>query len=233
MKKLLLDGAWELYYFPEGTHVISEPVELASLQIDHIQATVPGNVEFDLQRAGKIPDPFFASNIKKLRAFEGYEWWYTRQIDFPATAAGSQWELVFEGLDTLATVWINDRCLGQSDNMLIPHHFSASDALRPGQVNTITVRLGSVLNQARKYDYDSAMMSWEHRDEGLFIRKAPHVWGWDIMPRAVSAGIWRSVHLEEVLPNAFEQVYYWTRDINPQGATLGVRFQFRTDRTSL
>ena len=49
------------------------------------------------------------------------------------------------------------------------------------------------------------------------------------MPRAVSAGIWRSVWLEEPPSTAIEQLYYWTVGVNHEGATLGVRFQFRTD----
>jgi beta-mannosidase len=48
------------------------------------------------------------------------------------------------------------------------------------------------------------------------------------MPRAVSAGIWRSVYLEPRLPDAIEQLYFWTESIGPEGAVLGVRFQFRT-----
>ena len=71
-------------------------------------------------------------------------------------------------------------------------------------------------------------MSWEHRWEGLRLRKAPHVWGWDILPRAVSAGIWRSVRLEPISDDGFDWIYYWTREINPQFAPLAVRFQLHT-----
>ena len=93
----------------------------------------------------------------------------------------------------------------------------------------VTVRLGSAVRAAAQFHYDAASMSWEGREEGLFIRKAPHVWGWDIMPRAVSAGLWRSVWLEERPENAIEQFYLWTADVGAHGATLGVRFQLRTD----
>jgi beta-mannosidase len=72
------------------------------------------------------------------------------------------------------------------------------------------------------------MHSWEHRPEGLLIRKAPHMWGWDIMPRLVSAGIWRSVRLESVPRHAIDQLYCWTVDANTTQATLGVFFQVHT-----
>jgi beta-mannosidase len=233
MERISLAGDWQLTYFPEGAWQIPHPDDLASVSVDPVVARVPGNVELDLERAGVIPDPFYASNIRHLRPFEPYEWWYTREFVLPEGASGRRWDLVFGGLDTLATVWVNGVEVGQAANMLIEHRFDVTAALRSGEANQIAVRLGSAVNRARRFHYEAASMSWEHREEGLFIRKAPHVWGWDIMPRAVSAGIWRPVWLEEHPPTAIEQLYYWTIDAGPQGAVLGVRFQFRTDAPML
>jgi beta-mannosidase len=223
-----LDGDWTLAYFPEGKLQDAHPDELMREGIVRLPARVPGNVELDLQRAGIIPDPFYADNIRRLLPLELCEWWYTREFDVPPFPPGERWELVFAGLDTFATVWINAVEVGRSANMLVEHRFDATDALRPGP-NRIAVRLQSPLLQAGRRRYDASARSWEQREEGLFIRKAPHVWGWDIMPRAVSAGIWRSVWLEQRAPMAFEQLYYWTWQLGSDGATLGARFQFRTD----
>ncbi len=233
MTHLSLDGDWRLAFFPEGESPVKGPDDLATHATQTIPARVPGNVELDLQRAGLLPDPFYASNIRRLRQYEFYEWWYTREFEMPAGRgvrpnASTCWELVFAGLDTLATVWVNGVEVGRAANMLIEHRFDVTAALRP-DANTLVVRLGSAVNHARQFRYDAASMSWEQREEGLFLRKAPHVWGWDIMPRAVSAGIWRSARLEERPAKAIEQLYYWTAGIDSEGATLGVRFQFRTD----
>ena len=81
---------------------------------------------------------------------------------------------------------MNDVELGRSDNMLIEHRFDVTAALRAGATNRIAVRLASVTNQARRYHYEGQAMSSDHREESLYIRKAPHMWGWDIAPRAVS-----------------------------------------------
>ena len=243
MTTVSLDGDWRLVYFPEGTRSVAHPDDLAAASgvaagagIDAVPARVPGNVELDLARAGRIPDPFFADNIRRLRSLEYNEWWYTREFHLPADAAGERWELVFAGLDTLATVWVNGVEVGRAANMLIERRFDVTDALHIGEagaVNRIAVRLGSALNHARRFHYDAATISWALREESLFIRKAPHMYGWDIMPRAVSAGIWRSVWLETRAPTAIEQLYYWTDSVGTDGATLGVRFQFRTDAPSL
>ena len=241
MTHISLDGDWQLVHFPEEERRVAHPDELPAAGVGAILARVPGNVELDLVRAGIIPDPFYADNVRHLRAFEPHEWWYTREFTIrqekAGAAAGQRWELVFAGLDTLATVWVNGVEVGRAANMLIEHRFDVTHALKmktePGEVNRIAVRLGSALNHARRFHYDALAMSWEHREEGLFIRKAPHVWGWDIMPRAVSAGIWRSVWLEVRPPTAIEQVYYWTSDVGLDSATLGVRFQFRIETPTL
>jgi beta-mannosidase len=228
MEKINLDGDWQLFHYPEGSQQVGYPDDLASLHLEPILARVPGNVELDMQRAGQLPDPFFAGNIRKLRPLETHTWWMIRKFTAPAFVESQRWTLVFAGLDTLATVWLNGVLLGEADNMLIEARLDATPALLPGQVNTLAVRIDSALNEARRYTYEAASMSWEQREEGLYIRKAPHVWGWDIMPRAVSAGIWRPVWLEAVRDDAIEQLYLWTKEITPQGAVLGVRFQFRT-----
>jgi beta-mannosidase len=227
MKCISLDGDWRLAYLKEGK--IAHPDGLAATDLDCVPARVPGNVELDLVRAGIIPDPFYADNVRRLRPLEFYEWWYTREFEIPKHAAGEHWDLVFAGLDTLATVWVNGVEVGHAANMLIEHRFDVTGVLKPGETNHIAVRLGSALNYARRFHYDAVAVGAEQREEGLFIRKAPHVWGWDIMPRVVSAGIWRPVWLEPRSANAIEQLYYWTAHVTADGALLGVHFQFRTD----
>ena len=194
---------------------------------------MPGNVELDLERAGVLPEIFYGSNIRLLRPYEFYEWWYSRDFTLPAEEAGLSYDLVFAGLDTLATVWLNGIQLGEADNALIEQRFAAGAALRPGASNSLVVRLRSVVNDARKRHYDAVVSSCEEREEALFTRKPPSAFGWDIMPRAVSAGLWRSVWLEPRRADAITQLYYWTLDADRDGATLGVRFQFRTGAREL
>jgi len=233
MDAISLDGDWELSYFPEAASKVSHPDDLMQTGIMRAPARVPGNVELDLLRAGQIPDPLVGTNSRALRPLELCEWWYVREFDVPDYAPGTPWELVFEGLDTFATVWVNGMEVGRSANMFIAHRFDVSDALRPGPGNQVAVRLASALQQARRHRYDVGQISWERRDECQFVRKPAHAWGWDIMPRAVSAGIWRSVRLEQRPATAIEQLYYWTQSVRDNGAVLGVKYQFRTDSPSV
>jgi beta-mannosidase len=233
MQQIPLDGEWELFYGSPSERAARHPDDLRGANLKRVSARVPGNVELDLMRAGVIPDPFYADNMRLLWPFETCEWWYVREVQVPDSAGENGWDLVFEGLDTFATVWVNGTEVGRADNMLVEHSFDVSAALKPGRANRIAVRLRPAMVEARRHHYDASAMSWERREEGLFIRKAPHMWGWDIMPRAVSAGIWRPARLEQRRPTAIEQLYYWTAQLHPDRAVLGVRFQFRTDQPDL
>ncbi len=48
-----------------------------------VPATVPGNFELDLFRAGLIPDPFFGTNIIDLRKLEDRHLFYVTTFDAP------------------------------------------------------------------------------------------------------------------------------------------------------
>ena len=182
-----LDGDWQLAYFLEGEQTIDHPDDLAQAEIPAIPARVPGNVEIDLERAGVIPDPFYATNMRKLRRFEFYQWWYTREFTLPASAAGQRWILVFAGLDTIATVWVNGVEVARSSNMLIEHRCDVTEHLKPGAVNRIAVRINSAVNFARWFHYDAVVVGPEHRDEMIAVRKAAHMGGWDVLPELVDA----------------------------------------------
>ncbi|MGI6459653.1 MAG: glycoside hydrolase family 2 protein [Candidatus Hydrogenedentales bacterium] len=232
MKSISLDGTWSLTFFHASPDAPAHPAQLAEFDAASVPAHVPGNVELDLVRAGTLPEPFFGGNIRLLRPLETHEWWYAREFEFEDGPGCEDWDLVFEGLDTYATVWLNGVEIGRSDNMLIPHRFPASGALRPG-ANQVHVRIEPAVLRARHYPYDASMLSWEHRMEGLHVRKAPHMWGWDIMPRAVSAGIWRGVRLEPRPAYGFEQIYYRTLEADARMAVLTAMFEVRAPEPDL
>ncbi|MGQ9630941.1 MAG: glycoside hydrolase family 2 protein [bacterium] len=228
MQKISLDGDWQLKHFLEGTLNVESPDRLDAVDAETIPARVPGNVELDLLRAGKIEDPFYGRNVFHLREYEFHQWWYGREFDVPARFKGRPCELVFHGLDCVATVWVNGVLVGESANMLVEQRFDVTGAIRPNETNRIDVRIRSPLNYARDKNYDAIVNSWEGREEALWVRKAAHTYGWDIAPRIVSAGIWRSVELVAHDADEIEDLYYYTSRISPEGATLVCHFKFKT-----
>ena len=72
-------------------------------------AKVPGDVHLDLLRNKLIPDPFYRDNEAKLQWIEVASWEYRTTINItPETLKKRNLELVFDGLDAYAEVFLND-----------------------------------------------------------------------------------------------------------------------------
>jgi len=65
--------------------------------------------------------------------------------------------------------------------------------------------------------------------ESLRIRKAPHMYGWDIMPRIISAGLWRDVRLEFSPYIRFSSVYWFTRTVDVEHSQAVVSVTWEVD----
>lgn len=226
MKSISLDGAWTLTHFADSGREAPDPAALRGMG-ESIEARVPGNVELDLERAGKLPDLFHGANIYKVQELEGEEWWYQRSFEVPGSFAAKRLTLLFHGLDCVAEIWLNDRLVGSTDNMLVEHELDVTSAVQAGARNSIAVRLRSAVLAARQFDYPGSTAALETNQESLFVRKAPHMYGWDIAPRAVSAGIWRSVELRAHDEAEIAELYYHTLELDGADALLGVHWQLR------
>jgi len=233
MTRISLDGDWTLTHFLEGSRSVDHPDQLPADEGMTLAAQVPGNVEIDLMRAGVLPDIYHGDNVHLLRPYEFHEWWYRRSFASPSVSCGQRVELVFEGLDCLATVWINGTEIGRTDNMLVSHRFDVTGLLRSDGENELVVRLGSAVNAARKHVPDPSEGHLPTNWEQLSVRKAPHMFGWDIAPRVVSAGIWRPVALEVHNATEIVDLYYYTSHADPGHAGVGVHYHFATDALDL
>ena len=201
MKTISLNGIWSLSGRPE-----SFP-EVPTIKLD---ATVPGCVQLDLSAAGYLPaDLNMGRNICEAEKYEGYEWWYTRK--FTAPEERKNVFLVFEGVDCVAEYFLNDVKFGESENMFIAHEFDISSLLCDGE-NTLTVHIKSPVIYANSFDIPAKhYLNWGNDAANTNIRRAPHSYGWDIMPRAVTSGLWREVRLEVRDKIYFSQLYAYPR----------------------
>lgn len=226
-----LNGNWQLSYGIYDRDREVNPDDLKSRNWPVIPAKVPGNVELDLLAAGKIENPETGTNVYDLRKYEAYQWWYFRKFETPELGAGERAELVFEGLDCFAGIWINNTLVGKTENMLIDHRFDVTDLLNPAGENTIYVRIDPAVIQSQKYITPAVGIRWDIWVEQLHVRKAPHMYGWDIMPRLVSAGIWRDVHLDINKPTRLERVYWMTNEVDVARGTaeMILDWQISTD----
>ncbi|HEY3319567.1 MAG TPA: glycoside hydrolase family 2 TIM barrel-domain containing protein [Planctomycetota bacterium] len=227
-----LDGIWQLRWGPQDQRAPSTPQELAASDWPSVEAFVPGNVELDLLRAGKLPELARGNNIYALRELEGCRWWYSRTFSSPAQTEGRS-NLVFEGLDCVATIFLNGQRVGTVRNMFVAYRFDVTDFLRrDGADNQLSVRIDSAVLEGRRHQPAAIEGAFATNWESLAVRKAPHMYGWDIMPRVISAGLWRSVRLETVPATRWTDVYFATlsADASARKASVLVDWHFWAEK---
>jgi len=165
-----------------------------------IPATVPGCIHTDLLAAGKIEDPYYRMNENDVQWVGQTDWTYSRR--FRADEGFRQNErqvLRFDGLDTLATVVLNGRTLGKTDNMFRTWEFDVTGCIQKGW-NSLEIRFRSPLRaiaaMERKYRRLPGWGTKAHKlDPGGWIRKEPCNFGWDWGPKLLTCGLWRDVEL--------------------------------------
>ncbi len=227
MKKCFsLDGAWTLYYAPHREVKPNLPFlslteqSLKTLGYPSVPAVVPGNFELDLLRAGVIEEPFYGSNIIDLQQYESTHLFYTRRVHLEESAEPLQ--LVFEGIDTVAEVWVNGVFAGKCENMLIPHTLSG-EAFKAGE-NEILVHITPSVIAAREKKLPVSVWAFQFNYDALAVRRAPHSSGWDIMPRAVTGGIWRTCRVETVPAERIDGIFFWSDRVDARASSARLNF---------
>lgn len=163
-------------------------------------AEVPGTVHTDLLKHRDIPDPFFAMNESSLQWIGETDWEYQVRFAVDANLLDREHlELVFEGLDTYADIYLNDILVLQTDNMFRTWVLDARGKLAAEEnhlrirfraPNKVADSLANALPYKLPMDNDGGA-----RKISSFVRKAPYQFGWDWSPRFLTMGIWKPVYL--------------------------------------
>ena len=170
-------------------------------------AAVPGCVHRDLRSSGLIPDPFFGTNELDLQWIEHRDWEYRATFNVSASLLAEEVvELVCEGLDTLATVYVNGRRVAATDNMFITWRWDVKPLLRRGrnELRIVFASIGRALPKTRPEHQPKEFNDSVGRSS--VFRKEQCQFGWDWGPRFVTAGIWRDLRLEGWTGNRLESV---------------------------
>lgn len=194
MKKLDLNGIWELREWPSGTS---------------IEAVVPGSVMNDLLRNGLMEDPFYRDNEDVATKISEKDYQYQRKFTVDEELLRSdRVVLIAEGIDTLSEVQVNGQFVARTDNMHHSHEWDVKPFLRAGE-NEITVTLFSPIRYIQEKQAarplqgmgDGAIAGYPH------IRKAHYMFGWDWGPQLPDLGIWRDIYIAAWNAARIEDVY--------------------------
>jgi len=206
MRKLFLLFSIILNFQTNG--ILAETIELDSDYCDwyfsigknkkQYLGIVPGSNINDLICNKIIPNPYLDNNIEKIKWVEDSLYTYVTVFNLEVRATHN-FELLCEGLDTYADVYLNNQLVLKSNNMFVAYHADITSLLRDGSNllkivfrNTIEIGKQKANRYTIKYPADN--------EEGEvkispFVRKAAFQFGWDINPRLISCGIWQPIKI--------------------------------------
>ena len=192
-------------------------------------AIVPGTIHTDLLHNKLIPDPYYRDNESRLQWIGNEDWEYRTSFTVDASLLHKRnIELVFNGLDTYADVYLNGKLILSADNMFRQWRIDVKKILKSG--NQLLVRFYSA-----KHKVDSIANSIfplvVPDNPRVFARKAQYHFGWDWGPVYITCGIWKNVYLE-----AFDQPQAEKPFVNPrkvelvqEADSIGKTFYFKID----
>ena len=212
---------WTLTIIPHAEYCAGEYPEqgefhlIADLGVT-IPAVVPGNFELDMVRAGLLEDPYWGSNITKLRALEDRHLFYRTAFDLPSLASNEMAVLTFDGIDTVFDAYINGEWVHGGENMFISYEIPLNKyiSLKPTG-NELIIHIHPTMIEAQRNVIPPSAGTFLFGYGSLYARKAPSSFGWDILCRAVSGGIWRPVYIDTVKTPAIRETFLYTRAVNP------------------
>jgi beta-mannosidase len=161
-----------------------------------LPATVPGDIDWDLERAGKIQPIYEGTNSGQIGWVAGKEWWYRKRFAVPSGWRGRRIWLRFDGVDYLGEVWLNGQYLGRHEGQFTPFEFEVTDAARLDGENLLTVRIEPAPQEVLKALAGSSGQTVEDAmTRDLAFWKSRTASGWDWGTPLWSMGIWQDVRL--------------------------------------
>lgn len=158
---------------------------------------IPSVIHTELLANAFIQDYRLEDNERGIQWVGQVDWEYA--CSFPTPESGrSNIELVFEGLDTFASVTLNGIEILKSDNQFLTHRVSVKKHLAAvGQKNELSVLFESVVKKGRELEQKYGKRTSIMRDPARnHVRKSAYHWGWDWGPVILTAGPWKPVYLQ-------------------------------------
>lgn len=172
------------------------------------EAVVPGTVYTDLLRNGKMEDPFWKDNEDKICALMEKDYEYRCRFTLlPGMLKNHRVVLHFDGLDTLAEIYVNQTYAGKAYNMHRIWEFDVKDLLQEGE-NELQVIFHSPLKYIAEAYKKYGNIGNDDTYEGfMHLRKAHYMFGWDWGAHLPDAGIFRPVSLLGIQEARIDNVY--------------------------
>jgi hypothetical protein len=165
---------------------------------DWLRATVPGTALTTLVDDGVYPDPYYGlNNLAIPESLNKQDYWYRNAFDLPASLAGQQLTLDFEGINYKASVWLNGVRVGDVTGAFERGQFDTTALLRAGR-NVLAVRISPPPHPG--IPQEQSILGGPGENGGAMVLDGPTfvaTEGWDWIPaiRDRDSGIWQPVML--------------------------------------
>ncbi|MFH1709310.1 MAG: glycoside hydrolase family 2 protein [Planctomycetota bacterium] len=195
-RTLTIDRGWQVCHQP----ITRRARDLGAVPARRgwIPAAVPGDVRLDLLRAGRIKEPAAGLNYMDQLWIEDRSWWYRVSFTAPcALAAAERLDLVCDGLDVRADIFLDGIHLGRHPSAFRPFTADVTGLIRPGRINRLMVRLTTGNRDVTPAEKKLAhAISTRNQHPGgryeetmVVLRKPAFTWGWDWTTRIPTCGI--------------------------------------------
>lgn len=179
MRKILLDGIWEL----KGKGFECE-------------GNIPGSVLSVLLQNDLIGDPYYRDNEDKCFDLLNESYEFSRA--FEISDVKNEIFLCAEGLDTIASIYVNGKFVAATKNMHRGYRFNVTAFVRAG-TNQIKIKFDPVDKYYKEKDKEFKLIGGSVDPLKGFghLRKAHYMSGWDWGPKLPDMGIWKSIYILE------------------------------------
>ncbi|GAB3609347.1 glycoside hydrolase family 2 protein [Humibacter ginsengiterrae] len=164
------------------------------VDLRNVPATVPGVVHTDLVRAGLIADPFDGDNEAAQQWIGSTVWRYATSFDYTDDGSARH-DLVAFGLDTVATIELNGRLVGRTENQHRSYRFDVRELLRDG-TNELVITFAAPVTEVERRDAEHG--AWPKVMHHSFnqLRKSASNFGWDWGIDVATSGIWQPIGID-------------------------------------
>ena len=194
------------------------------------EAIVPGSVQSNLLRLGEIDDPHFADYEKKLAWIEEEQWIFKTNFKVEKQNKKQKFELVFNGLDTYAEVYLNGELILSADNMFRKWTIEVTEQLKEDNELKIVFTSPKEYHKGNPYFKNNSLPN-DGVPERPLSRKAAYQFCWDWGPKITTIGIWRPIELVSYKSNKIEQVIIETKNLFEKKADLIAHLQMNETPT--
>jgi beta-mannosidase len=222
---LALTGKWEFKEYPLSARRMRD-LDAA----DWLQTNVPNSIFASLVEAGQIKQSDIDTSPEEFSWVSEKPWVYRKIFDVPPELLNSsRVDLVFEGLDTVASIWLNEKLIARTNNMFISFRFDVTQYLKPKD-NSLLVKFEPAVEYAKKLmnRYTIFSESDFRNPYRVYIRKAQYQFGWDFCPALPGCGIWRPVRLEGIKKAKLADLHIRTVDCNQLYADIKITAELET-----